>query len=93
MKTLTWTAADAKRAEKMGWRLDTGLIVNKTGGHYINNYTLHAIYNGPFNSDDEAIEFVYREADSGYDGGNVCEEMKTCRKAILLCCGAKKGNL
>ena len=82
MKTLHWTTADAKRAEKMGWRIDWC--------HSCISREIKVAETSPFNSDDEAIEWVMSEADTGYLGGNVCQEVKTCRKAIALCCGAKK---
>jgi len=73
----TWTKADAKRAEKMGWLLwptgTTGQICASRPG-------------GVFKADDEAARWVVDDA--RWNG--VLADMKTCRKAVIICCGGAR---
>jgi len=91
VKQLKWTTADAKRAKAMGWFL----VLNwPTRPEW--DKRIRAIENGPFKSDDEAVSAVmgaYGSIVFTLAGGDKKEILNayTCRKAIALCCGAKKG--
>lgn len=85
MKPLHWTKADAKGAEKMGFRIGTDMFYGEA-------FCWIKLDGARFKSDDEAIQFVFETSDSCY-GGPACADVKTCRKAVLLCMGAKRGDL
>lgn len=69
MKTPKWSKADAKRAAKMGWELDTiaNPIICKLGDR--------------FKSNDEAIDWVVDRI--SWDTRSL--NHKTCRTAVRLC--------
>jgi hypothetical protein len=99
MKKLIWTKADAGRAANMGWCLAP--IIDKHT-FQVGSYRIACcieiwrvdvcLQKSPFKSDDDAIKFVFEVADSCY-GGPACPKVKTCRKAVLLCMGAKRGEV
>ena len=77
MKTQKWTKADAKRAAKMGWRMDYVIFMN---GLFERRFIVAE--GDRFKSDDEAIDWVVRN----YRHGPACNDnTRTCFKALFLC--------
>lgn len=77
MKTPIWNKADAKRASKMGWRLQ------QVAPHYPARI---ALWGERFKSDDEAIEWVIEVVESlPLELFENDQLYKTCRKALFLC--------
>lgn len=81
MKTPKWTRADAKRAEKMGWKLRLGLeepYIQRHGDR--------------FKSDDEAINAVINQVmvasarlGAWVEDVELDAKTNTCIKALFLC--------
>lgn len=74
---LKWTKADEKRADKMGWELKCGDIWARGGRFTTSKEAAKWVVNSTVGT----LYYKNPEAISESDWA-------TCRKAILICCGA-----
>lgn len=86
MKTPVWTKSDAKRSEKMGWKLGYQEAWCASRGINTGDKFHRILRHGDrFKSDDEAIEWVVDSVSRGCMGSCGIAEWDTCRKALFLC--------
>jgi hypothetical protein len=80
-----WTKADALRAEKMGFCLtEHADAIVKGWMHY---RVSNCVEGGMFPHDREAAEWVLEQCARHPIPRDDCfEDVKTCRKAVLICC-------